>query len=205
MKPSQRAFCEHLTGLRKQRKLTLRQAAEQAGISNPYLHQIETGKRLPPRPSILARLAEVYGVPFYDLTMRADYFGIKRTKRQENLIRQELSAMSKQKDYPQGLARWLGGYIGEAILTDDYGSRVDPSETIKRLGGLPKWLENPFLEALNDPDLTFSRSLRHRQDEIPDAWKQLIAEIYVRNKILHKLLGMPPSSFPERWWIQNFD
>ena len=52
--------------------LTLREAARQSGVSNPYLSQVETGQRRP-GPSILRRLAPVYGVSVHELMVRAGH------------------------------------------------------------------------------------------------------------------------------------
>jgi len=53
--------------LRQRRKtlgLTLREAAQKAGVSNPYLSQIETHKILSPSPSVLKKLSDLYSIPY---------------------------------------------------------------------------------------------------------------------------------------------
>ena len=53
--------------LRQRRKalgLTLREVAEKAGVSNPYLSQIETHKILSPSPSVLKKLSDLYSIPY---------------------------------------------------------------------------------------------------------------------------------------------
>jgi transcriptional regulator with XRE-family HTH domain len=47
--------------------LTLREAAEKAGVSNPYLSQIETHKILSPSPSVLKKLSDLYSIPYNGL------------------------------------------------------------------------------------------------------------------------------------------
>ena len=71
-----------LKRLRESNGLSLRQVAQQAGLSSGYLSQIEGGKRgrrkggdyFAPHPQILQKLATVYHVEAYDLFERAGYF-----------------------------------------------------------------------------------------------------------------------------------
>ena len=62
-----------LAELRKSQRLTLREAALRAGVSNAYLSQIESGARPTPHPNILRRLAPVYEVPVRELLEAAGY------------------------------------------------------------------------------------------------------------------------------------
>jgi len=63
----------HLKELRLQKRLTLRDAAQAAHLSNAYLSQIETGKKGAPSAKHLRRLAEVYEVPPRELFEIAGY------------------------------------------------------------------------------------------------------------------------------------
>ncbi len=63
----------YLRELRTAKRLSLREAASEAGLSNAYLSQIETGTRGAPHPKHLRGLARVYGVPVRDLLRRAGY------------------------------------------------------------------------------------------------------------------------------------
>jgi transcriptional regulator with XRE-family HTH domain len=82
--PDLESLGEHLRRLRESRKLSLRQAAKQAGISSAYLSQVEAGKRgqrkkneeyFGPHPQILKKLAELYHISPSDLFARAGYLG----------------------------------------------------------------------------------------------------------------------------------
>lgn len=66
-------FGAHLKYLRDAKGLTQRQVAEAAGISNPYLAQLERGQRNPPSREILTRLARVYHVSEQKLWEEAGY------------------------------------------------------------------------------------------------------------------------------------
>jgi transcriptional regulator with XRE-family HTH domain len=83
-RPDLETLGEHLRRLRESRKLSLRQAAKQAGISSAYLSQVEAGKRgqrkkneeyFGPHPQILKKLAELYHISPSDLFARAGYLG----------------------------------------------------------------------------------------------------------------------------------
>ena len=62
-----------LSRLRKLRGKTLRALEEETGISNAYLSQLENGLVKRPRPHVLHKLADYYGVPYEDLMAAAGY------------------------------------------------------------------------------------------------------------------------------------
>jgi transcriptional regulator with XRE-family HTH domain len=66
-------FGQYLKALRLEHNLSLRDVGEKASISSSYLAQIEQGRRRPPGPDILKRLAPVYDVPVRDLLKAAGY------------------------------------------------------------------------------------------------------------------------------------
>jgi transcriptional regulator with XRE-family HTH domain len=67
------SFGAYLRRIRKSRGLSLKQVETSAGVSNAYISQIETGRRKPPHPDILRRLARVYEVSVQDLMVKAGY------------------------------------------------------------------------------------------------------------------------------------
>ena len=66
-------FGEYLRTLRVEKKLSLREAAQVAGVSNSYIGLIERGQRPIPGADILKKLAPVYDVPVRDLLGAAGY------------------------------------------------------------------------------------------------------------------------------------
>jgi len=60
----------HLKSLRQKAGLAVPEAARRAGISAPYLYQVEDGRRSP-SARVLVRLAGVYRVPVEDLLRKA--------------------------------------------------------------------------------------------------------------------------------------
>jgi len=63
----------YLRTIRKQRGLSLKKVEKAAEVSNAYLSQLERGRRNPPHPDILKKLARVYEVPVNDLLAAAGY------------------------------------------------------------------------------------------------------------------------------------
>ena len=66
-------FGPYLHDLRKKKGLTLKQVEKAARVSNAYLSQLERGRRRPPHPDILKRLASVYGASDRELLIAAGY------------------------------------------------------------------------------------------------------------------------------------
>jgi HTH-type transcriptional regulator, competence development regulator len=66
-------FGQHLRTLRENRRLTLRDVEEAAGVSNGYLSLLERGMRGKPSARILKDLAKFYGVPPEQLFEGAGY------------------------------------------------------------------------------------------------------------------------------------
>lgn len=66
-------FGQYLKKLRKIKGITLTELGEMVGYSNPYLSQIETGKRGTPSPEILAKLSGPLGVSYEELMIEAGY------------------------------------------------------------------------------------------------------------------------------------
>jgi len=70
-----KAFGAYLRAVREAAGLTLRQVEEQTDrvIKNAYLSQIESGAINRPSPGILYELAQVYGVSYRELLVRAGH------------------------------------------------------------------------------------------------------------------------------------
>jgi len=103
-------FGEDLKKLREDRKLTLREVEEQAHISNAYLSQVERGERGVPTMKVLAKLAQVYGVPISLLNQKAEaqlklstlQWGIMNSiqKRKDKSYKSEGSILGDAKEIP---------------------------------------------------------------------------------------------------------
>ena len=65
---------EYLKKIREEKGYSLREAGKRTKIAEAYLWQLENGKREIPRPEMLKKLAEGYGVPVETLLKHAGYF-----------------------------------------------------------------------------------------------------------------------------------
>lgn len=99
----------YLRNLRKEKGLTLREAAKRSGVSHPYLSQIETGKNDNPGLEILMKLAKLYDQPLEDFlretghiqTVAVGYYDdIKHYIDEENELRKkkDISHLLQNKD-----------------------------------------------------------------------------------------------------------
>ena len=66
-------FGEYMKELRTRQNLALRDVSEKTGMSYSYLAQIENGKRNPPGPELMKKLAPLYRVPVAELMKAAGY------------------------------------------------------------------------------------------------------------------------------------
>lgn len=67
------AFGEYMKLLRERAGISQETLADEAEISSAYVSQIETGRRNPPTPDVLRRMAAPLGVPYTVLLMQADH------------------------------------------------------------------------------------------------------------------------------------
>lgn len=74
-KTTSHSLGSYLFGLRKAKRLTLRDVEEATGkeVSNAYLSQLEHGRISKPSPNILYSLANVYGAPYEALMEKSGY------------------------------------------------------------------------------------------------------------------------------------
>ena len=108
------AFGTYVRSQRRLARLTLRQAAEMASISNPYLSQIEHGMALP-SISVISSLAEALSVSAETMLLRAA--GIVSTRsfggwsHSEDAIRQDPRLDERQK---LALLAVLASFVGSS-------------------------------------------------------------------------------------------
>ena len=66
-------YGEYIKALRESKGLTLREVEKQTDISNAYLSQLESSKIKQPSPTMLYKLAELYGVKYEVLMEKVGY------------------------------------------------------------------------------------------------------------------------------------
>lgn len=69
-------FGNYLRELRRKRGLTIRDLEAMSGVSNAHLSFLENGKRKPPSPETLHRLAGPLGVSYEELMVKAGHLSI---------------------------------------------------------------------------------------------------------------------------------
>ncbi|MFY0406723.1 helix-turn-helix domain-containing protein [Solicola sp. PLA-1-18] len=90
---------EHLRDQRRQAQLSLRQLAEQAGVSNPYLSQIERGLRRP-SAEVLQQIAKALRISAESLYVRAGILDVdeSRTRAVEDAVALDPLLTERQKN-----------------------------------------------------------------------------------------------------------
>lgn len=86
---------QELSRLRKLRGKSLRAVERRTGISNAYLSQLENGSVKRPRPHVLHKLADYYGVRYEDLMTAAGYLFRTDEKRSVDPDLVEIQLMSE--------------------------------------------------------------------------------------------------------------
>ncbi|HLR85287.1 MAG TPA: helix-turn-helix transcriptional regulator [Nocardioidaceae bacterium] len=90
---------EYLHDQRRQAQLSLRQLADQAGVSNPYLSQIERGVRKP-SAEVLQQIAKALRISAESLYVRAGILDVDASgsPRVEDAIRADAALDDRQKE-----------------------------------------------------------------------------------------------------------
>ncbi|WP_176706372.1 helix-turn-helix domain-containing protein [Paenibacillus hemerocallicola] len=78
-------FGQYLKSLRKTAKLSMAVLAEQSGVSQPYISQIERGERGIPSPEILKKLSTALNTPYTDLMAKAGFLPADTTASMDRL------------------------------------------------------------------------------------------------------------------------
>ncbi|MEV2910184.1 helix-turn-helix transcriptional regulator [Paenibacillus larvae] len=101
-------FGKWLKALREENGLTLTQLGDKIGYSNPYLSQIETGKKKNmPSPELLEKLADPLCIDYSDLLFMAGYDdlanGVLMKEREEELS-QLFSELDGRQNFIDGIS-----------------------------------------------------------------------------------------------------
>jgi len=119
---------DHLREQRRQAHLTLRQLAEQTGVSNPYLSQIERGLRRP-SAEVLQQIAKALRVSAESLYVRAGILDLdeSRTRAVEDAISMDPLLSSRQKNALLDIYRSFVGIVEH----DEPEVEPDPERDLK--------------------------------------------------------------------------
>ena len=83
-------FGQYLRELRDAQKLSLRDAAAKTGVSVSYIVQAEHGRRKPPGPDVIKKLAAAYNVPVKELMKAAGHLDDPKDAEPDSFHEQEV-------------------------------------------------------------------------------------------------------------------
>ncbi|MDY0410126.1 helix-turn-helix domain-containing protein [Virgibacillus soli] len=106
-------FGEYVRNSRQRKNLSLREAARRAGISHPYLSQLETGKNTKPTPEVIKKIADGLELNYIELLEIAGY--LEEAER-EGLMK---SAEEYRKHREKHGLKDVGILNEETIILDD--------------------------------------------------------------------------------------
>ena len=99
---------QELRNVRRTLGLSLKAAAEPAGISATYLQKLETGEVKTPSPNVLHRLSGALNVPYPDLMELAGYVVPGRGEMAANPFEHALSASDLTAEERSAVAAFIG-------------------------------------------------------------------------------------------------
>lgn len=70
-------FGSYIKGIREAKKLSLTDLSKLSGVSQPYLSQVETGKRGAPSPEMLRKLSGPLGAEYSEMMIKAGHITYK--------------------------------------------------------------------------------------------------------------------------------
>jgi len=113
---------EYLREQRRQAQMSLRQLAEQADVSNPYLSQIERGLRRP-SAGVLAQIAKALHISAESLYVRAGILDLDESGAQmvEHAIALDPQLTERQKTALLDIYR---SFVGTDVVRDEELSQV---------------------------------------------------------------------------------
>ncbi len=66
-------FGDYIRGIRKEKKMTIRQLDLYSGVSHSYISQLERGERAIPSPDIIKKISSALNVPYEEIMIQAGY------------------------------------------------------------------------------------------------------------------------------------
>lgn len=96
-------FGSYLKGLRKGKKLTIRQLDLYSGVSHSYISQMERGSRGIPSPDILQKLSKPLGIEYEELMKKAGYIEENKKESAYTLPESEIERVIKEAESYYGV------------------------------------------------------------------------------------------------------
>lgn len=140
-------FGSYLKSLRKKKGLTLTELGDLIGYSNPYLSQIENGKKGIPSPDILKKLAEPLGVSYAELMRKAGYFDDGSI-----LVNEKLSS-PKNQFIDSFMIFAANGFESEGVKFDGKQAKAIHQLMLKARDGAT---HHEITDFMNDTEITYN-------------------------------------------------
>jgi len=157
----QKSFGEFLTEKRKEKKITMRELERRSGISQAYISQLENGKRNPPKPEVLKKLAEALEIQYILLLVAAGYM----EEYQQEIINEF------RKDVPEviDLHKFVGNIVDRTVFISEDTNKYTRYESL---------LVVSFLGKLEELRLKNKRPLTEEEIDQIDAHIDKIDELF---------------------------
>ena len=170
-------------GFRTAANLTMREAAACVGCTNPSIHMWETGKRQPPRPKTLMKIAAAYGSDPAELLRRAGYL-FPYGKRKERLWKEDAAEVLKdpsvkayldQRYAPLKPALRRAAQVLENQVSLMQSARAVISEGFKKAFAE---FDESYRDLFEDPDILFTAHFKDKPPKLPLRVQYLLTELY---------------------------
>ena len=159
---------KYLEQVRLSKKMSLREAAKRSGLSYTYIRDIEIGlnrktkKEVEPSPSALKKLADAYGIDYYELLEKAgiiDEKEIKEASRKvSEMLRESSEIYSHMVPVVGTICAGNNGIIAQENIEDyvlyPYFKKTQPDFALRVKG------DSMINADIRDGDIVFFRSAR---------------------------------------------
>lgn len=108
---------------RKGKNITLMQLAKKTGLSQPYLSQIENGKRDIPKPDIINKIASSLDIDSFEMMVKAGYVKTGYAPEFEDLLKEE-KRLIEEKDILFQLKNNERVYLDGKLLNDSDRQKI---------------------------------------------------------------------------------
>lgn len=125
-------FGEYLKGIRKSKKMTIRQLELYSKVSNAYISQLERGDRGLPSPDILKKLSQPLGVEYNELMIKAGYISEDLPLLNEKSPAEELIEYLEMELSSEEIIRRMNFTVDGMTLTDEEASEFVDFVRVKR-------------------------------------------------------------------------
>jgi len=148
--------------IRKEKKMTSSELAKKAGVSQPYLSQLETGKNNNPTNGVIKKIADGLDVSFIHLLNEVGYFeGLDDKEKRDESLKSVYAALSIEELDEISINKINTGITLGKVFTLDPDQRLShgDSKTVSSImtkvafmlyHGLDQWGTEPLMKEINE-------------------------------------------------------